>query len=120
LVQETLLRAYTHLHLLQGVASVGGWLFKIQLNLLRNGYRRADRLARPRTSLVSLDEGWVGKVYTVATPDPERCALHCWQQAALLQALAGLPAAYREAVLLCDVEGKSYQEIAERTGAASR
>ena len=62
LVQETLLRAYTRLHLIQNGEAVGGWLYKIQLNLFRNRYRRMDVLARPRPSLVSLDEGWVSAV----------------------------------------------------------
>jgi RNA polymerase sigma-70 factor (ECF subfamily) len=120
LVQDTLLRAYTRLHLVQSGDAVGGWLYKIQLNLFRNGYRRADVLARPRTSLVSLDEGCMGKVDgTIAiasTADPEQSALHSQRHAAILHALAGLPPAYREAVLLCDVEGQSYQQVAERTG----
>jgi len=116
LVQETLLRAYTRLHLIQSGEAVGGWLYTIQLNLFRNRYRHSDVLARPRPSVVPLDEGWVGKVDTAAIADPEQRALHSQRHAAILHALAGLPPAYREAVLLCDVEGRSYQEIAERTG----
>jgi RNA polymerase sigma-70 factor (ECF subfamily) len=110
LVQETLLRAYTRLHLLRRMDSIGGWLYMIQLNLFRNRYRQADVLARP--SQVSLNEGWLGQVQGAATPDPEQSALRSHRHAAMLRALAGLPPAYREALLLRDVEGKSYQQIA--------
>jgi len=115
LVQETLLRAYTHLHLLRSTDSIGGWLHTIQLNLFRNRYRQPDLLARPHR--LSLDEGRVSDIVgAAATPDPERTALRAQQHAATLRALSGLPRAYREAVLLCDLEGKSYQAIAERIG----
>jgi len=118
LVQETLLRAYTRLHLLQSESGnvVGGWLYIIQLNLFRERCRRADPLARPRAALVSLDEGWMSQVRAGAAPDPERSVLRSQQYAAILHALAGLPRLFREVLLLCDVEGKSYQEIADRTG----
>jgi RNA polymerase sigma-70 factor (ECF subfamily) len=123
LVQETLLRAYTRLHLLQGECAdqIGGWLYIIQLNLFRERCRRTDVLARPRPTLFPRAEGRVGGFCRAGAPsnperDPERSALLSLQHAAILHAVAALPPMYREALQLCAVEGRTYEEVAQRTG----
>jgi RNA polymerase sigma-70 factor (ECF subfamily) len=119
LVQETLLRAYTHLHGLKSERAdlIGGWLYTIQLNLFRERFRRVDVLARPRATRICLDEGLAGDLSDPgAVSDPERQILLSQQHAAILHALAKLPGQHREVLRLCVVEEKSYLEIAERTG----
>jgi RNA polymerase sigma-70 factor (ECF subfamily) len=116
LVQETLLRAYTRLDMLHGAGSVGGWLHTIQLNLFRNGLRRKG-VVRDETALEFLEDVAAGGPDTPAAPDPETAVLARMRRDAIIGALARLPARYREPVYLCDVEERSYQEIADITGA---
>jgi RNA polymerase sigma factor (sigma-70 family) len=49
-----------------------------------------------------------------AAPSPERVVLNRAEEDAVLRAVAGLPREFRDVVVLSDVNGLSYQEIAER------
>lgn len=113
LVQETLLRAYTHLHQLSSSrGTVGGWLHTIQLNIFRNKITAADALSRPHLSLEpSFAESRIGDA-----PDPEKTTVLSECHEATMRALSALPPTYREAVVLCDIEGRHYQEIADWVG----
>jgi RNA polymerase sigma factor, sigma-70 family len=117
LVQETLVRAYARVHLLDNTATVSGWLHTVLLNVFRNRLRAPDVLARRP---LSYDEDWTrnapgggGSTAGDASLDPERRVLRSEERAAILKMLQGLPETYREAVFLYDVEGRSYQAIAE-------
>jgi RNA polymerase sigma factor (sigma-70 family) len=110
LVQETLLRAYTKVHQINSArGSVTGWLYTILLNLFRNRLTAADALSRPH---LSLDESFAESRVSTA-PDPEMATLQAEWYSDTMGALEGLPQDYRQAVVLCDVEGKNYQEIAD-------
>lgn len=112
-VQETMLRAYTRLHLLRGDGSVGAWLSMILLNVFRNQYRRLDVLSRAhRSRAISLESVMPGEDRG-HTRSAEECVLYAERHAAALTALAELPDSYREVILLFDVRGESYQAIAD-------
>ncbi len=107
-VQETFLRAYMRLPELRAV-SVRGWLFRVAVNASRDVQRRAVR--RPADPLEDRD----GKVLELPSHDvgPEAAAEARERAAAIREALLGLPADYRVAVVLRDVNDLSYEEIAE-------
>ena len=103
LVQDTLERAWSRLHLWRGVADMRAWLFGIMHNL------HADAARRPRLATVPLDDD---------TPEPAAApAAH--ERLALLDlqsALAALPAEQKEVLLLVGLEDMSYADAARTLG----
>jgi RNA polymerase sigma factor (sigma-70 family) len=88
------------------------WLARIALNLARNRLRRRPPPARP------LEDG-DGRPLAVAAPaaaEPAQAAERGHDRELLAGLLAGLPRAYREAVVLRHVEGLPYAEVAEVLG----
>lgn len=110
IVQEAFLSAWRSLPAFQG-GSFRAWLFRIATNrsidLIRARRRKGELPLEP-----DADDGvdWAEPV--AAGPDPVELASQSETFAVVEQALAGLPAEQRAAVLLRDVEGFSYEEIA--------
>lgn len=91
---------------------VDGWFHRVTTNLFVDMVRR-----RGRTRSVSLDDRpWAHEAVAVGS-DPADAALDATLAPDLEAALATLPPAFREAVLLCDVRGLSYAEIGAVVGA---
>jgi RNA polymerase sigma-70 factor (ECF subfamily) len=117
LTQETFLRALKAIRGFRGDSELKTWLFRIAINESRNRHRWWKRRFRDKT--VSLDDT-VGDTdirlsETLANDaeDPESTLLRREHQKALEGALASLPEAFREVIVLCDIEGQSYQQIAD-------
>jgi len=112
LAQEVFIRAYRSLGDFKGESSLYTWLYKIALNLCRNHYRTRGR----RPELEELDEadGATGLAADGGTPEDEVFRHEFWEQ--LRQGLDELPPDQREAVVFCDLEGMSYEEMADVIG----
>jgi len=107
LVQETYLRAWKYFDTFDPATNCRAWLFRI----LRNVW--ADKWRRPRLEIPLGDhEGDALEPYY----DWEGEFLGQQWSANVERALGELPAEYRWAVLLADVEELSYQEIADILG----
>lgn len=105
LVQETYAKALRGFASFERGTNFRAWMFRI----LRNTFLTA------RTGLkvtVPLDDE-ESPVTPVAAATPESILLGNLDQQLLQDAIAELPVAYREVLLLCDVEEMSYREIAE-------
>ncbi len=104
LVQETYLRAVRAFGGLMPDSNLKGWLFAICRNVWINQLRRAG--SEPQ--FVDLEE-------TTATSiaDPYRVLVQKIEREHILAAIDRLHAHHREVVLLRDIEGFSYQQIAE-------
>jgi len=119
LTQETFLSALTAIKGFRGESGLKTWLYRIAINHSRNRHRWWKR--RRRDVTVSLDAN-LGENLTVVETisderlSPEDSAINSERQKALLDALGRLSAHFREAVVLCDLEGLSYEEIAESLG----
>ncbi len=119
LTQETFLRVVQSVKNFRGEASLKTWLFRIAINQARN--RRRWWLARRQNVTFSLDGGRDDddstSLHNTLTDDsqasPEDEALRREQSAKLRDALRGLATHFREAVILRDIEGFSYEEIAD-------
>lgn len=115
--QDTFIRAWGNLESFRGDA-VRPWLFKIATN------RSFDLLrVRNRRTATSLDAEpfEIEPIWTAGgTPDeaPEAGALRKELGIQLERALAQLPEDQRTVVILSDIQGLDYQEVAEATGAA--
>lgn len=91
--------------------SFEGWLWRITRNAFLDDVRRKKR--RPTTSLpVDLD-----RTNLISTPPPDEVLASIRLGDDVQKALLGLPYDFREAVVLCDVVGLSYDEIASAVAA---
>lgn len=118
LTQETFLQAFRHLANFRGDADLRTWLYRIAVNQARNRWRWWKRRRRDRT--VSLDapahEGSDAPLSAGLEgergADPEEQALARERERALHAALKSLARPYREIIVLRDIEGLSYEEVA--------
>jgi RNA polymerase sigma-70 factor, ECF subfamily len=120
LTQETFLRAFQSIDRFRGEADLRTWIYRIAINQARNRWRWWRR--RRGESTVSLD-GMVGNsnqplVATLVenSENPEQTTLAHEREVALRSALRRLGRSYRETVILRDIEGFTYEEIAETLG----
>lgn len=120
LSQETFLRAFQSIGRFRGEADLRTWIYRIAINLARNRWRWWRR--RRRDSTVSLDAtpGRSNQTLLATLPEtsanPEQQTLARERELALRSALQRLSLAYREAVILRDIEGFTYEEIAATLG----
>ena len=117
LVQETYLRAYRGFGSFQAGTNLKAWLYRILTNTFINRYRAAQR--RPdETDLDEVEDFYLyrrlgGLEGARASRSAEDELLDVLTEGEVREAVESLPEQFRLAVLLADVEGFSYKEIAE-------
>ncbi len=114
-VQETFLKAYRAYHTFQEGTNLKAWLYRILTNTYINKYRKKQR--RPNeVELGDLQDLYLFRRLgeaSGASPSAEDSVLERFVDSDITQALESLPDHFRMPVLLADVEGFSYKEIAE-------
>lgn len=113
LLQETYLRAYRGFSGFEPGTNLTGWLYRILRNTFINSYRK--RLNEPRTVPEDSYRSTNATRRDVEA-SAEATVLESIPDQRVQDALASLPERYRRAVLLFDVEGFSYREIAGIVG----
>lgn len=112
LVQEVFAKAYRAFHQFEQGTNLRAWLYRILHNSYINLYRKRQR--RPQEDLKEEFEDFsLYESLAEAGISAEREVLDTFTAEEVKQALADLPEQFRVAVYLADVEGFSYQEIAE-------
>lgn len=110
LAQEAIVRAYEAFDRFDG-SNFKAWMLRIVTNLYINRYRQKQRTPH----MASLeDEGAVEPV-ALEGDEPDRLLFDNLVGAEVEEALAKVPEDFRVAVVLSDIEGLSYQEIADAT-----
>ena len=113
LVQETYLKAYRFWDSYEKGTNIKAWLFRIMKNSYINRYRKETK--EPDT--VDYDE--VKDFYSTVrdesteTNDLQETLFGNLLDDDVTKAIAALPDDFRTVVILCDIEGLSYEEIAE-------
>lgn len=118
LSQEVFLRVFRTLHRFRGQSSLRTWIYRIAVNQARNKHRFWRR--RHRADQVSLDQHIAthGEFLSLGSSRPDRVLAQKELATQLQQALDGLPFDQRTAIVLREVDGLSYEEIAFSLGVA--
>jgi RNA polymerase sigma-70 factor, ECF subfamily len=117
LVQETLAKAFTAFHQFIPGTNMRAWLHKILATTFINGYRKSKREPALTTTDTDLgDARRPGDPLSALMPSAESEALDRMADSEVLRALRDLPADFRTAVYLADIEGYPYREVARIMG----
>jgi RNA polymerase sigma-70 factor (ECF subfamily) len=118
LVQDAFVKAMRARDQFQSGTNLKAWLFRILTNTFINKYRRGglERSVLDGPDADPLADGWVSASTMRQLRDPETLALMPIVEDEIRRALDALPADFRLAVILCDVEEFSYDEIAQIMG----
>jgi RNA polymerase sigma-70 factor (ECF subfamily) len=117
LVQETFVKAYSAFAQFQQGTNLKAWLYRILTNTFINSYRKKQR--DPYQGTIDDLEDWQmgGAVSTTSMGSSSRSAeaeaIDHLPDSAVKDALQAIPEDFRLAVYFADVEGFSYQEIAD-------
>jgi RNA polymerase sigma-70 factor (ECF subfamily) len=112
LSQEVFLRVFRTIHRFRGQSSLRTWIYRIAVNQARNRHRFWRR--RHRDEQVSLDQHVAthGDTLCGSAPTPDRVLAQKELAERLQNALERLPFEQRTAIVLREVDGLSYEEIA--------
>src|SRR5215467_6856160 len=118
LSQEVFLRVFRTIHRFRGQSSLRTWIYRIAVNQARNRHRFWRR--RHRADQVSLDQHIAlhGEFRSNGDTTPDRVLAQKELAARLQQALDQLPFDQRTAIVLREIDGLSYEEIAFSLGVA--
>ena len=116
LVQETMLRAYRSFDRFEAGTNLKAWLYRIMTNAYINTYRKRQREPK-KVSQDDVEEFDLYQELKDHDPawdaTPENLVLNSLVDSDILDAIDDLPEQFRLAVVLSDVEGFSYAEMAE-------
>ena len=118
LVQDAMLKAMRAQHQFQAGTNLKAWLFRILTNTFINKYRRGglERALFDGPDADPLVDGWVSASTMRQLREPEQAALLPIVEGEVRRALDELPPEFKLAVILCDVQEFSYEEIADIMG----
>jgi len=113
-LQDTYLKTYNSIKKFEGVSSFKTWLYKILTNACLDKLRKQKR--ETTTSLYTTDEDGEHEINVAdETYSPEISAQKSAAYAALKKALDTLSEEHRIAIIMRDIDGLTYDEIAEAT-----
>ena len=118
LVQDALVKAMRARDQFSAGTNLKAWLYRILTNTFINSYRRGglEKSVLDGPDADPLADGWVSVSTMRQLRDPEQVALLPVVESEVRRALDALPPEFRLAVILCDVEEFSYEEIAQMMG----
>jgi len=118
LVQDALVKAMRARDQFHTGTNLKAWMFRILTNTFINKYRRGglEKSVLEGPDADPLADGWVSASTMRQLRDPEQIALRPIIEGEVKKALDALPAEFKLAVVLCDVEEFSYEEIAQIMG----
>ncbi|MGI0486088.1 sigma-70 family RNA polymerase sigma factor [Pantanalinema rosaneae CENA516] len=118
LTQEVWIRVYRNIHRLNEPGKFRGWLSRIATNLFYDELRKRKRNAHPLSldAPLSVDDGEMDWEIASDTPGPDEDLTTREFYDQLRDAIADLPEVFRTTIVLREIQGMAYEEIAEITG----
>jgi RNA polymerase sigma-70 factor, ECF subfamily len=118
LAQEVWIRVYRNVKRLQEPAKFRGWLSRIATNLFYDELRKRKRHKSPLSldAPLSMEDGEVSWEIASEDPRPDDSLATSEFYHQLHVAIADLPEAFRTTIVLREIDGMAYEEIAEITG----
>ena len=117
LAQEVWIRVYRNVKRLNEPVKFRGWLSRIATNLFYDELRKRKRVRHPMSldAPRRVDDGEIewDIISVYPSPDDNLATREFYDR--LQAAIAGLPEAFRVAIVLREIEGLAYEEIAEMT-----
>src|SRR5689334_9379826 len=116
LVQDSLLRAYKFWDSFQQDSNCKAWLLRIVTNTFINEYQRRKRSREVLDAATAEQDATDGVLVQASATDkqaPDQAIMQASVSDDVQRALEQLPDDFRTAVILCDMQGLSYKEIAE-------
>jgi RNA polymerase sigma-70 factor, ECF subfamily len=118
LVQEVFIRVFRHLHRFDQTKKFSTWIYTIASNLAKNELRNRSR--NPLVLFQTIRKNWEADhrplQFEDTTARPDDLYRKRFLKDAVEQCVSQLPEHHRDVFVLRELEGKSYQEIAEITG----
>ncbi|HET6762902.1 MAG TPA: sigma-70 family RNA polymerase sigma factor [Longimicrobiaceae bacterium] len=118
LVQETFIRVYRHLHRFDQTKKFSTWIYTIASNLAKNELRNRSR--NPLVLFQTIKKNWDADARPLEWEDNTYRPDDLFRKRQLKQVVDGvvgeLPEHHRTVFMLREMEGKTYEEIAEITG----
>jgi RNA polymerase sigma-70 factor (ECF subfamily) len=112
-VQEAFIKAYRALPNFRGDSAFYTWLYRIGINTAKNHLVAQSRKSPANGIDAQEAEDYGASEWLKEYASPEREALTAELEKTIYQAMADLPPDLREAITLREIEGLSYEEIAE-------
>lgn len=118
LVQDAVIKAYRFFDSYEAGTNVRAWLLKILTNVFFSKYRRSTLEGNVQALAVTdpVADGWMSAASMGPTRDPERLMERPLLEASVARVLEELPEDFRTVLVLSDVEGLTYREVAEAMG----
>ena len=117
LVQEVFIRVYRHMHRFDRSKKFSTWIYTIASNLAKNELRNRSR--NPLVLFQTIKNNWADEErplqFEDATTRPDDLYRKRHLRALVEESVAKLPEHHRQVFILRELEGKSYEEIAEIT-----
>src|SRR5258708_865740 len=118
LVQEVFIRVFRHLHRFDQTKKFSTWIYTIASNLAKNELRNRSR--NPLVLFQTIKKNWDADHRPLQFEDtkarPDDLYRKRFLKGAVDDCVAKLPEHHREVFVLREIDGRSYQEIAEITG----
>lgn len=118
LVQEVFIRVFRHLHRFDQTKKFSTWIYTIASNLAKNELRNRSR--NPLVLFQTIKKNWEADHRPLQFEDtkarPDDLYRKRYLKSAVDDCVAKLPEHHREVFVLREIDGRSYQEIAEITG----
>jgi RNA polymerase sigma factor (sigma-70 family) len=118
LSQEVWIRVYRNIKRLQEPVKFRGWLSRIATNLFYDELRKRKRNQAPLSldAPLSVEDGEMSWEIASEDPGPDESLSTNEFYGQLREAIADLPESFRTTIVLREIEGMAYEEIAEITG----
>ncbi len=117
--QEAFVRVHRHLPEFKGESAFSTWVLRIAAHVAIDAVRKERAAAREEVEDVreeDVERGGEGILASGLDNDPQRNALRRELAGKMTEALAQLPEKHRAILVLRELEGLSYEELAERLG----